>query len=711
MPATTTSTTHNPTSRPDCASAAGPLRPPQWALETLVATLGKLPAYLGRQLDVLARVTFIGPIVRLFSSLWLGILWIFLLGVYIGLGSGLPQIRAYFEMTDLEFFDAWPMGVLLTLLCTSLIVVTLRRIPLTLSKLGVWTVHLGILTLIAGCTWYFTQKTEGTVRIFLGQTANSYFDATERALYVYNVNPDGTLSPQKTMTPLPRLPIYREYLPERGTGLNRELPADTLGKLGPALRDVKLRIVGYLPFAVLTPVGFRAAQPQEDPRTGSGPAIAFQLLRDDHGSGSEWLIASSPAGRVAESDQFPFSIEYLYHPTPQRVRDVTASFSGPQGLTVRIPRLNIERTLAAEKGRPIPIEGSAYTLLPDEVLTMPMLSAGYERARSSALTIHITRKNADGTALQFDRMAVYRYPERSPDFIEQNGQRIRKQDGVDPDIQVVFHDAAQAEFRVLEDEAGKLTFVARAPGGATTTRPISPNENVDLGLKGFAGLQFRIVAHTANAVSEMAPRFLDPRQRPRSLTAMEVIRLSMLQLAIENEGFKKPDIYVPFAEYANTSAPPVGKPPTIVEIPGLGRIALVFSTTQRELPSDLQLTAFDPVKYQGAMQTYADYISTLRVTDHATSQAHTMQARLNSPAEDHGLYYFQAGWDGQDDPPTAARFSVLGVGNRPGIKVMVLGALMIILGTAYAFYIKPILLNLKKQQLAAWAAALGRAGP
>jgi hypothetical protein len=36
---------------------------------------------------------------------------------------------------------------------------------------------------------------------------------------------------------------------------------------------------------------------------------------------------------------------------------------------------------------------------------------------------------------------------------------------------------------------------------------------------------------------------------------------------------------------------------------------------------------------------------------------------------------------------------------------MILGALLMILGIGYAFYVKPILLKVKKQQLAEWAAS------
>ena len=43
---------------------------------------------------------------------------------------------------------------------------------MTLFKMGSWTVHIGILTLITGCVWYFSQKHEGSVRIYLKKTVN-----------------------------------------------------------------------------------------------------------------------------------------------------------------------------------------------------------------------------------------------------------------------------------------------------------------------------------------------------------------------------------------------------------------------------------------------------------------------------------------------------------------------------------------------------------
>src|SRR5690348_15400998 len=109
-------------------SEAGAERPGEWVSERIVKAIGRLPAAAGRFLDRLAKLPPLGPIIRFFSSVWVGIGWLFLLGVYIGIGSGFPNFRAKLEMTDLQFFDAWPMQIILAGLSLSLIVVTLRRI-------------------------------------------------------------------------------------------------------------------------------------------------------------------------------------------------------------------------------------------------------------------------------------------------------------------------------------------------------------------------------------------------------------------------------------------------------------------------------------------------------------------------------------------------------------------------------------------------------
>ncbi len=103
------------------------------------------------------------PIVRFLGSLNTGITLLVLVLLYACVFSALPQVRGAVEVTEMQAFSHWLFTTMTVLLCLSVIVATLSRIPLNLPNLGVWTVHAGILTLCGGALWYFGSKIEGDV--------------------------------------------------------------------------------------------------------------------------------------------------------------------------------------------------------------------------------------------------------------------------------------------------------------------------------------------------------------------------------------------------------------------------------------------------------------------------------------------------------------------------------------------------------------------
>lgn len=115
-------------------------------------------------------------LLNVFSSVWLGITLLTLLFIYSSVGSaGYPthlnildpahwvalRQRPWFEMTEFEWFHWWPFKLIIALICTNLVVATLRRIPFNIINLGVWLIHTGIITLALGSVWYFSTKVEG----------------------------------------------------------------------------------------------------------------------------------------------------------------------------------------------------------------------------------------------------------------------------------------------------------------------------------------------------------------------------------------------------------------------------------------------------------------------------------------------------------------------------------------------------------------------
>jgi hypothetical protein len=693
-----------------------PAHPPEWALERVFKMIGRGPAAAGRGLTAAAKLPVIGVVVRFFSSVVLGITLLALLGAYIGVGSGLPGMRAHLEMTDLQFFDAWPMRILLALLAVNLTVVTLRRIPLTLFKLGVWTVHIGILTLIGGSVWYFSHKQEGSVRIFLHHTVGSYFDATERALYAFPIDSKGVInSAASTMTPLPTLPIFYEHLASNHQPLDIALPPATLEAISPNLKGATLKIVGYYPAAEMETAWSPDPTAVAD-TTGDAPDPAVRVSMALEGvSSGQWLIGKRPADRVLDAPGAPFGIEYLYHPTAERINELATEFPGPVGVTVHVAKLGITHTYAAEPGATVQVEGTPYTLTFGDQTTMPLISKGYRGSMSNSLMVTVNRTDSPGKIFTFNRMVLTRYPERSPDFITgPDGKQKRIQDRVDNDIQLDFEDASRDQFWIIDPLDRPMELIHRRAGGGPDSverLPISVGKPLQVKVS-TVPMTVTVLERALGMIANPVPAIIPPERRERSISAMDAMQNSVVEMEV-SQGDVHQHLYAPFSQFAQVGDPPGGRQPGVVNLPGVGKFGFLLSTVRRELPSDVTLADFKAVKYPGAENSYENYISTLALKDKGTGAEHTLIAQLNNPATDHGLYYFQSAWDGDqpvmagdDTPPlalTERRFSVIGVGNRPGIHFMILGAILIIAGIGYSFYVKPILLNLKKQSIAAWA--------
>ena len=201
------------------------------------------------------------------NSVKFGILLMLLLAAYVAVGSTFSSLRAWFEMSDMAFFKAWPMGVLALLLITNLLVVTFDRIPFTPPRYGVWTVHTGIVMLVFGMVYYFSNKTEGLALVRVGETVDYYYDGFERALYV---KADRRKAEPVPLANLPRFasyapqlgnagylarqggltritPTLRDYDPDKRTGVAKPLP-QVLGL--PGDEPLTLDVIAYYPYAV-----------------------------------------------------------------------------------------------------------------------------------------------------------------------------------------------------------------------------------------------------------------------------------------------------------------------------------------------------------------------------------------------------------------------------------------------------------------------------
>jgi hypothetical protein len=174
--------------------------------------------------------------------------------------------------------------------------------------------------------------------------------------------------------------------------------------------------------------------------------------------------------------------------------------------------------------------------------------------------------------------------------------------------------------------------------------------------------------------------------------------------------------HVPFSQYAAEDFSRWSGPEIL--IPGANRtLRLQLGNSVHPMPARVTLERFDLIPYAGGDKTggslMRDFKSTLRIVNPDTGAETTGVAHMNNPVylersnpwfvPDESWLLFQAQWD-----PGGQRWTVLGVGNRPGVTTMTVGSIMIGVGLLYAFYVKPIIIQRMKQRALSAAQASGR---
>jgi hypothetical protein len=105
------------------------------------------------------------PLIRLLSSVWLGVTLLALIVIYASLVSAFPQTRWALELTDMSAFRHPLFIALGALFFLALLTATFFRTRWTPINAGALITHLGLLMLTAGTFLYFGTKVEGDVRL------------------------------------------------------------------------------------------------------------------------------------------------------------------------------------------------------------------------------------------------------------------------------------------------------------------------------------------------------------------------------------------------------------------------------------------------------------------------------------------------------------------------------------------------------------------
>ena len=134
-------------------------------------------------------------------------------------------------------------------------------------------------------------------------------------------------------------------------------------------------------------------------------------------------------------------------------------------------------------------------------------------------------------------------------------------------------------------------------------------------------------------------------------------------------------------------------------------LEILYCRERIDLGVDVVLDDFNVERYPGKEEV-RNYISTVRFKkpDGSLTDAETVAS--NDPAEFGAWWFFQSTWD-----PPQMSYTGLGVGNRNGLLIMLLGSILVALGTSYAFYVKPVLIRNHKRRIEEKRAAQAPAAP
>jgi hypothetical protein len=526
-------------------------------------------------------------------------------------------------------------------------------------------------------------------------------------------------------------------------------------------KDLSFRVIGYASYAEPTKDFVRAER-----RTGerARPVRFADLVVDqDVQNGTRgremrapfYFLPDEPAQRLAQTEVF--ALEYVRGMSPQRFDDLSTTL--PEGvrhaLLIEVPGQNgspaYREVHEARTGSTLEIGETGFRVEVVDLLPrppFPIITEGFQNADSSVAIVQITSPTES-----YERWIYHRYPEINQDMLQgvsATGRQARRT--ADPGIRVSYIDATKLQIYIDEPlDGGPARAIVRRPG-VGTARLETGLEQGGVLRDAIPGLHVRLGERWEHAVQVERPAVVPVTSRRndeignhmRSMLAVEVAAADWTRV-----------IWLPFTKYLGAG---LGTERDMV-LPDGRKVQLAFGRLRYPFPGfmiqllDFQMVAYDhrgsPRDYQSLIRVVPQQFSdvpmlpiqraveqvagSFRAYEHITklnaplqapfmlnehrSQFRNTAGLLLSRLNPQQFKFSQAGWDAEGWQQSQlradrgelrrpyAQFTILGVGNNPGIHIIALGGILMSVGIPWAFYIKPLMMQRRKRRLQAQLAA------
>lgn len=490
---------------------------------------------------------------------------------------------------------------------------------------------------------------------------------------------DGNEVAAGRMTPIPLVERWR-------------MPFTVFDQASTIGRDtgVTVSIDGYLPYAELSSTAL----------PGGDREFPLARIKYDHGDHPHeaWLIAEMPDRAAAEFEDGT-AVEFRWLGDDTELEPAwTRPIEGQHVLEVFVKDKNVRRMYDVEAGQVIPVEGTDYTLKIDELRpSWPLMTAGFKDARTPIALVVVK-----SPAMEFQRSVMQRFPQLNQDRFTQDhpdadkrGKKVSaEKDIVDDNIEITYFDASHEHLLIAAGRNFAPTLVRTQTGGKRSVAKLATGAEIKLAGDGV----FTFTDFLASPRFEEIPVVVPGRNR-RSL--MDVRReKSCVRLLLQSaDGKWMKHVWVPFNRYNADNFMDQVRPTIVEDIPNRRPVQFIYGRAMRGLPAVMSLERLKTEFYPGQQQA-REWTSYFRYRDPVSGEVKPGTAFLNNTYTIGDWTFFQSQAAGDHKS-----WTVLGVGNRRGVGIQLLGCVLASAGMIYAFGIKPVLVQRRKDRFAMMAAA------